>query len=43
MISETQTSGTMGNSLTKYQYERNNLLIQEDKSNNLIGKEERVN
>ena len=42
-ISETQTSGTMGNSMTKYKYDPNNLLIQEDKTNHTIGKEERIN
>lgn len=42
-ISETQASGTMGNSVTKYKYDDKNFLIQEDKSNNSIGKEERVN
>ena len=42
-ISETQTSGTMGNSLTKYKKKKKNVLIQEDKSNSTIGKEERVN
>jgi hypothetical protein len=36
-------SGTMGNSVTKYKYDEKSLLIQEDKSNNSIGKEERVN
>lgn len=41
-VSETQTSGTIGNSLTKYKYDDKSLLIQEDKSNNTIGKEERV-
>ena len=42
-ITEKQTSGTMGNTLTKYKYDDNNFLIQEDKSNNTIGKEERIN
>ena len=41
-IKETQTSSTMGNSVTKFTYDSENLLIQEDKSNNTIGKEERV-
>lgn len=41
-IKETQTSKTMGNSTTKYTYDLNQLLIQEDKSNTTIGKEERV-
>jgi len=42
-ITETQTSGIIGNSLTKYKYNDKSLLIQEDKSNNSIGKEERIN
>ena len=42
-ITETQTSEIIGNSLTKYEYDANRLLIQEDKSNNSIGKEERIN
>ena len=33
----------MGNTVTKYKYDDKNFLIQEDKSNNTIGKEERVN
>ena len=33
----------MGNTLTKYKYDDKNFLIQEDKSNNTIGKEERIN
>lgn len=42
-VSETQTSDTMGNSVTKYKYDDKNFLIQEDKTNNKIGKEERIN
>jgi hypothetical protein len=41
--SEEQISGTMGNTVTKYKYDTNGFLLQEDKSNNSIGKEERVN
>ena len=41
-IKETQISGTMGNSVTKYKYDSENLLTQEDKTNNSIGKEEQV-
>lgn len=33
----------MGNSVTKYKYSDKVFIIQEDKSNNSIGKEERVN
>jgi hypothetical protein len=40
---EIQKSGTMGNAVTKYKYDEKALLIQEDKSNSTIGKEERVN
>lgn len=42
-ISETQKSGTMGNSVTEYKYDDKSLLVQEDKSNSSIGREERVN
>jgi hypothetical protein len=42
-ISETQKSGTMGSSVTKYKYDDKSFLIKEDKSNNSIGQEERVN
>jgi hypothetical protein len=42
-IKETQISGTMGNSVTHFKYNLENLLIQEDKTNNSIGREERVN
>lgn len=35
-------SGTMGNTVTKYKYDANSNLIQEDKANETIGKEERV-
>ena len=42
-VSEMQTSGTMGNSVTKYKYDDKSFLIQEDKTNNTIGKEERIN
>src|SRR6185312_10183502 len=42
-ISETETSATMGNNFTKYKYNDKNFLIQEDKSNNTIGKEESIN
>jgi hypothetical protein len=41
-ISEIQASKTMGNSITKYKYDDYYLLIQEDKENNSIGKEERI-
>ncbi len=41
-IKETQTSNTMGNSVTQYTYDLNQLLIHEDKSNTTIGKEELV-
>jgi hypothetical protein len=41
-VSETKSSGTMGNSITKYKYDERVFLIQEDKSNDSIGKEERV-
>lgn len=33
----------MGNSVTNYKYDGKSFLIQEDKSNNTIGKEEQVN
>ncbi|RYU94960.1 hypothetical protein [Emticicia agri] len=42
-ISAKQTSELMGNNLTKYRYDNENFLIEEDKSNNTIGKEERIN
>ncbi|AKQ47332.1 hypothetical protein TH63_19475 [Rufibacter radiotolerans] len=42
-IKETTKSGTSGNSVTVYQYDSNSYLTQEDKSNNTIGKEEKVN
>ena len=42
-FSETKTSGTMGNSVTKYKYNDKAFPIQEDKSNSSIGKEERIN
>ncbi len=41
-IKETQTSVTMGNSFTKFKYNLDNLLIQEEKTDSSIGKEERV-
>jgi hypothetical protein len=40
---ETYTSGTTANTLTKYKYDEKSLLIQEDKTNNTIGKEETIN
>jgi hypothetical protein len=42
-ISERQRSGTIGNNLTKYKYDHKNFLIQENKTNNSIGKQERIN
>ncbi len=42
-IKELRESGTSGNSVTVYKYDSNLLLIQEDKSNDTIGKEENVN
>lgn len=42
-ILEKQTSAIMGNYVTTFKYDINNLVIQEDKTNNTIGKEERVN
>jgi hypothetical protein len=41
-VTETQTSETIGNTITKYKYDENNLLSHEDKSNKLIGKEEKI-
>ncbi|MHA4847647.1 hypothetical protein ACX0G7_26005 [Flavitalea antarctica] len=41
---ETQTSKTMGNTLSEYKYDTsNNLLIQEERSHDSRGKEERIN
>jgi hypothetical protein len=41
-LTEMQKSGTMGNSITKYKYNTNNLLVQQDTSNDTIGKEETI-
>ncbi|KAA3440031.1 RHS repeat domain-containing protein [Rufibacter hautae] len=41
-IKETEDSNTSGNYVTVFKYENNSLLIEEDKSNDTIGKEEKV-